>query len=184
MPGRLERTLHVHARALIGCSSPCHSFVGVHYMRTVQPLVEELRTHLRYVESGTRSGAQRPGQGPPRCGLIDALRPGVDMGSASRAAPVVIDDAPTGGGDIGYEANQPRHRLSGSTPDTCANRAVCVPRGTGPQVYPSSEGSSAAAAAGPPPAVPPSGRMSMRHPVSRAASRAFCPSRPMASESW
>ena len=28
-----------------------------------------------------------------------------------------------------------------------------------------------------------SGRMSMRHPVSRAASRAFCPSRPMASDS-
>ncbi len=29
-----------------------------------------------------------------------------------------------------------------------------------------------------------SGRISIRHPVSRAASRAFCPSRPMASESW
>jgi hypothetical protein len=29
-----------------------------------------------------------------------------------------------------------------------------------------------------------SGRMSMRHPVIRAASRAFCPSLPMASESW
>jgi hypothetical protein len=26
--------------------------------------------------------------------------------------------------------------------------------------------------------------MSMRHPVSRAASRAFWPSRPIASESW
>ena len=31
---------------------------------------------------------------------------------------------------------------------------------------------------------PPSGRMSIRHPVSRAASRAFCPSRPIASDSW
>jgi hypothetical protein len=30
----------------------------------------------------------------------------------------------------------------------------------------------------------PSERMSMRQPVSRAASRAFCPSLPMASESW
>ncbi len=29
-----------------------------------------------------------------------------------------------------------------------------------------------------------SGRMSMRHPVSLAARRAFCPSLPMASESW
>jgi hypothetical protein len=29
-----------------------------------------------------------------------------------------------------------------------------------------------------------SGRMSMRHPVSLAASRAFCPSLPMARESW
>ncbi len=29
-----------------------------------------------------------------------------------------------------------------------------------------------------------SGRMSIRQPVSFAASRAFCPSRPMASESW
>jgi hypothetical protein len=29
-----------------------------------------------------------------------------------------------------------------------------------------------------------SGRMSMRQPVSRAASRAFWPSRPIASESW
>ena len=27
-------------------------------------------------------------------------------------------------------------------------------------------------------------RMSIRQPVSRAASRAFCPSRPMASDSW
>ncbi len=182
MPGRLERTLHVHARALIGCSSPCHSFVGVHYMRTVQPLLEELRTHLRHVDAGTRSDAQRPGQGPPRYGLIDALRPGVDMSSASREAPVVVDDAPTGG--VGHEADQPRHRLSGSTPDARANRAACVPRGTGPQVYPLSVGPSAVAATGPLPAVPPSGRMSMRQPVSRAASRAFCPSLPMASESW
>ncbi len=30
----------------------------------------------------------------------------------------------------------------------------------------------------------PSERMSIRHPVSRAASRAFCPSLPIASESW
>lgn len=29
-----------------------------------------------------------------------------------------------------------------------------------------------------------SGRMSIRQPVSRAASRAFCPSRPIARESW
>ena len=29
-----------------------------------------------------------------------------------------------------------------------------------------------------------SGWMSIRHPVSLAASRAFCPSRPIASESW
>ncbi len=29
-----------------------------------------------------------------------------------------------------------------------------------------------------------SGRMSIRHPVSFAASRAFCPSLPIASESW
>ncbi len=29
-----------------------------------------------------------------------------------------------------------------------------------------------------------SGRMSMRHPVSRAARRAFCPSLPIASDSW
>ena len=153
-------------------------------MRTVQPLAEEFRTHLRYVDAGTRSDAQRSGQCPPNCGLIDALRPGVDMGSASREGPVVVDDAPSGGGGVGYEANQPRHRLSGSTPDTCANRTVCVPRGTGRQVYPPSEGPSTAAAAGPLPAVPPSGRMSMRHPVSRAASRAFWPSRPIASESW
>ena len=151
-------------------------------MRTVQPLAEELRTHLRHVDAGTRSHAQRPGQGPPRFRLVDALRPGVDMGSSSREDPVEVDDAPSGGAD--HEADQPRHRLSGSTPDTCANRAVCVPRGTGDQVYPLSEGSSTAAAAGPLPAVPPSGRMSMRQPVSRAASRAFCPSRPMASESW
>ena len=29
-----------------------------------------------------------------------------------------------------------------------------------------------------------SGRMSMRQPVRRAASRAFCPSRPIASDNW
>lgn len=33
-------------------------------------------------------------------------------------------------------------------------------------------------------AEPESGRISMRHPVRRAASRAFCPSLPMANESW
>lgn len=31
---------------------------------------------------------------------------------------------------------------------------------------------------------PESGRMSIRHPVSRAANRAFCPSLPIASDSW
>ena len=101
------------------------------------------------------------------------------MGSTPRSDSFVVDDAPTTGIGIGYESNQVRRRLSSSTSDAHAHRALIqaesvvatnsVPRGTGPQVYSPAIG---VGACGAPALFPPSGRMSIRHPVSLAASRA------------
>jgi hypothetical protein len=192
MPGRLERTLHVHARVLMGCSSFEPLLRGRGYKRTVQPLGEDLRTHLHDVEADTAGCAQRPGKCPTLRRLLDAFGPRVDMGSTSRPGSIAIDDAPTGGIGIGHETNQIRRRLSSSTSDAHAHRALIqaesvvatnsVPRGTDPQVYSPAGGAGACGATAPP--APPSGRMSIRHPVSLAASRAFCPSRPIAKDSW
>ena len=191
MPGRLERTLHVHARVLMGCSSFEPLLRGRGYKRTVQPLAEDLRTHLQDVEADTARRAQRPGKCPTLRRLLDAFGPRVDMGSTSRPGSIAIDDAPTGGIGVGYEANQIRRRLSSSTSDAYAHRALIqaesvvatnsVPQGTDPQVYSPAVGVGACGAPAP---LPPSGRMSIRHPVSLAASRAFCPSRPIAKDSW
>ncbi len=132
----LARSLGVHLSF--------HSFVGTCYKRTLQPLLEDLRTHLRYVDLGTSRATQRPGQGPAPCRLLDAFGPGVDMGSSPGSDPVMVDGAPTGGCVVGYEANQRRHRLSSSTPDADANGLTlgglsrCAggfPRETESQVY-------------------------------------------------
>lgn len=99
------------------------------------------------------------------------------MGSTPGSGPLLVDGAPAGGGGIGDQSNQVRYRPPGSAPDT---RPGGLPRGTSGQVYsPDAAGGLAWS-----PVTPLSGRISMRQPVSRAASLAFCPSLPMASDSW
>src|SRR5690606_30466179 len=124
----------------------------------------------------------------------------------ARQPPTVIDDgAPTQRDNSHQLATQPPLPTS----HTRANRLVtgCTVRGgrqlvlrhsrvyrSGPLrteggycsgVPPAAEAACGPAGAGSDcPAVSASLRMSIRHPVSRAASRAFCPSLPMASDSW
>jgi hypothetical protein len=63
---------------------------------------------------------------------------------------------------------QPRGRHDGAPGAPCPGDALVVGVGRGPEACSDSV----------------SGRMSIRHPVSFAASRAFCPSLPIARESW
>jgi len=118
------------------------------------------------------------------------------MSPTSGSGSIVVDSTPSWGISISYEANQLRRRFPSSTSDTRTHRAVnvaesivvtnSVPRGTDCQVYSPAAGACAtgdcSAGGTGLPAVPPSGRISIRQPVRRAASRAFCPSRPMAKD--
>jgi hypothetical protein len=81
--------------------------------------------------------------------------------------------------DFAARSLQPTHVRTGTLPGyiciNCSERAV-IPEAVYRQVVDAASAGPAASAA--------SDRMSMRQPVSRAASRAFCPSFPMASDSW
>lgn len=101
-----------------------HSFVGWCYRRTLQPRVEDLRTHLLDVDADTGPAADRSGKCPALRRQFDAFLPGVDMGSTSRSGSLVVDSTPSRGMSISYEANQLRRRFSSSTSDTHAHRAV------------------------------------------------------------
>lgn len=150
-------------------------------VRTLQPRGEDERTHLFYIDP--RGGnPQGSGQCPTPLRFLHALRTGVDVGSTPGPSLIRVNRTSTGGGWVGHDANQGRFRFSGSTPDARADaRSGRLPQETDPQVYPLPGADSATAA---PPVNPLSGRMSMRQPVNRAARRAFCPSRPMANDSW
>ncbi len=78
-----------------------------------------------------------------------------------------------------------RGAARGPVDDSLPRRSVIRDRPT-PRGYRSAaRGPAGAAPSGPSAAAPPSSeRMSMRHPVSFAARRAFCPSLPIARESW
>src|SRR5919112_2690848 len=136
-----------------------------------------------------------PGEGAASYGELETVEGGVQVRPTSRrpslrigddlsaGAPVVDDDtqqvclgrslpASHAGADGRSRAEHghggPRSARDGGTDD----------RG---RVYRSTP---VASTAGPPGACASSERMSMRQPVSRAASRAFCPSLPIASDSW
>lgn len=164
---------------------------GRYYVPTVHPLAEDLVTHLLDVGAGTGWDPQRPGQSPTPRGQLDAFLSGMDMCSTPREAPPIINPTARGGVRVGNQANQQRHRFSRSAPDTCSDG---FSRGTNDQVYSPSTGSCAGGGApesvdspaGPPAGAatglggaaspvptPLSGRMSILHPVSRAANRAF-----------
>ena len=156
---------------------------GRYYVPTVQPLGEDLVTHLLNVGAGTGWNPQRPGKSPTPRGQFDAFLSRMDMCSTPRAAPPTINPAARGGVRVGNQANQQRHRFSRSAPDT---RPDGFSRGTNGQVYSPSTGCCAGGGAlgpgdcpaaipgaAPPVPTPLSGRMSIRHPVNRAARRAF-----------
>ena len=153
--------------------------------------------------------AQRPGERPPLLREHDALQVAVHGGAAARQTAGRIgddsvpdrDDTQQGGpvrprpaahagahrarsvGRLGvYRAlsalARGRRALPCALPPPRRVRGAAygaLPGGAASALAPDGSGS-------PGPAV--SLRMSMRQPVSRAASRAFCPSRPIASDSW
>lgn len=94
-------------------------------------------------------------------------------GAPTRKDPVFVDQHPA---VLGHEPGEVP--LGG--PSSAADAGPDRLRGGG--VGPTRHAPDGAEEASAPGAV--SGLMSMRHPVSRAASRAFWPSRPMASDSW
>jgi hypothetical protein len=128
------------------------------------------RVHGGGVERG--GDPQGTGEGAPALGLGQAggvrvqvrAAAGQPAGRVGHQPAVDSDDAEQlADGRLAAAADAGPHRAEG---------------GHGAQV-----GLGALSGAGAPPTGT-SGRMSMRHPVSRAASRAFWPSRPIASESW
>ena len=144
--------------------------------------------------------APRPG----RAGLgIGHELAAVDVAKRTQRRRVAVAPAPDAGSVCGRTAPGPRRPASsGRRRRRCPCRrapgarqaAVARARQRGVRAAPAvGEDRGAAAAASPPPRSPSScsssansvsERMSIRQPVSRAASRAFWPSRPIASESW
>lgn len=129
--------------------------------------------------------SQRPAPGPGTFRSIEALQGGVHVSTATRQPSSGIWDDPA---RLRHDPDE-RRRI---VPDPTSHAHAQEPDwGDRRRVYSSSHlaqstdaagGTSEPRAAGSATAV--SGRMSMRHPVSRAASRAFWPSRPMASDNW
>ena len=137
---------------------------------------------------GRRAAAQRAPERPAADGEVEARDDRVQRGATPRSTALGVrhDDRDAVRAGPEDHSQECRPAIRPTTPDAGAHR---VP---GPESSPvgphqstaygrwgaSSVRSGAAAA----PSV--SGRMSIRQPVSLAASRAFWPSRPMASESW
>jgi hypothetical protein len=139
----------------------------------------DLGTQRSEVERGGHS--QRPGQRPAPFGRCEAGDVAVQMSPTSREPTRGVG---LGGAVLCHHAQELRRGRALAAADAGALR----PGGDGhPQVAGSGDGTGLSVGsmfAADLPAGSMSGRMSMRHPVRRAASRAFCPSRPMASESW
>jgi hypothetical protein len=115
-----------------------------------------------------RSGhAQRTGERAAALGELQAGRVTMQVGAAAGQHTALVDLEGPGPGDDPQQLGGGR---APSAPDAGADR----------RAQPSPPAGAAAAGSG----RSTSGRMSIRQPVSRAASRAFCPSLPIASESW
>ena len=117
-------------------------------------------------------------KGPPERlasgGELQAPGRGMQMSTTPRHRPTLIGlDDPCRRDPDGDESHQVGFVRSGSTSETRANGHLRVYPLTG-EAAPRDPASGASV----------SERMSMRQPVSLAASRAFCPSLPMARESW
>lgn len=134
------------------------------------------------VEVKRAGGPQGPGQRTTSFRETEAIRVAVQRGTAAGEPAVGVDDEDAVHHDhpqqIGSCASLPTpHAGAGRRRGRSRGQAYRSP-GPGPSVAPG------APAAGPAGSGAVSLRMSMRHPVRRAASRAFCPSLPIASESW
>jgi hypothetical protein len=141
----------------------------------------DLGTQFSEVERGGHS--QRPWQRPTAFGRCEAGDVAMQVRPTSREPARGVG---LGGAVLCHHAQELRRGRALAAADAGALRPVGVGH---PQVASSGDGTcssvgSTFAAGADLPAGSMSGRMSMRHPVKRAASRAFCPSRPMASESW
>ena len=187
---------HVHRRALMGCSSsnsrsvrPATIAGDVRPGRVPEPIVPGavllLDRRAEEAEIQRTLHPQRPAQGPGTFRSIEALLGGVQMSTATRQPSGEVRDDPA---RLCHDPDE-RRRI---VPDPTSHAHAEEPeRGDRCRVYPSGHlaqstdgagGTSEPLAAGSAAAV--SGRISIRQPVRRAASRAFCPSRPMARESW
>ena len=171
-PGPLVRTTHDHFRAFIGCWSSSRApdlwmdelRASTRVQWQLYLCVEEL-LHRRCFRIGRVP--QRPRPGAPASGQPLAHRRRVNPCAATGQSPPGIGNNPPLGQ---HDSEQARHTIPLTAPDAGAHRATDR---THDSTVNSAHGSLALAA---------SERMSMRHPVIRAASRAFCPSRPIASD--
>lgn len=180
---------------------------GAHQRQTRSRLLYELDRSLlgaaHALDPGTKGvgpvdpASKCSGEGPPPDGEVQTGDVGVEPCSTSRQTPARV-----GLGDgvamlIRHrdDAQQCRPAIQSTTPD--ARPQGTHRGGVGLESSPVERHQSSAcrvrvrhASGWPGTATPPlasgavSGRMSMRHPVSLAARRAFCPSLPMASDSW
>jgi hypothetical protein len=134
-----------------------------------------VRSYDERVHGGGVEGSrhpQGPREGPPALGLGEAGGVRVQVRAAA-------------GQPAGRVGHQPA--VDGDHPEQLAGRRLAAAADAGPHRavgrHGAQVGLGALSGAGAPPTGT-SGLMSMRHPVSRAASRAFWPSRPIASDSW
>ena len=128
-------------------------------------------------------GPQRPGQSSSSVGQLDALERGVQVRPAPRQPSSPVDDHLA---TNRYDPKEVGLRRALPAPRTGADRGGTLPdrRVYSYRVYPTSPPAAAAGGGVSPPTGSASDRMSIRQLVSRAASRAFWPSLPIASDSW
>ncbi len=135
-----------------------------------------------------RAAAQRTSEGPTTHGEVEARGIRVQPSAAPRTTALGVRQEDGGAVRSGPEdhSQECRPAIRPTTPDARSHRLGGPgSRPVGPHestAYAGSGASPASTEAGRAPSV--SERMSMRQPVSLAANRAFCPSRPIARDSW
>jgi hypothetical protein len=179
----------VHRRMLIGRSlqvsllSSGASGCRHRHNAPTYPATRRIDTPLPS-EPAVPSAGEGPAETPCGAGLVPSmpgLGAGMHLGQAvawSRREPVRFPLPPREPSQVSPHVIRTRHK-SGSV--RLARSPAYRPSASAPPVTGSTGSGPAETAAGP--VSPVSGLISMRQPVSRAASRAFCPSLPMASDS-